>query len=330
MPIVFVFLLAFFISLVLTVTFTRILLPFLRRYHIGQQILEIGPAWHRQKEGTPTMGGLAFVAATGITLFLGWALLSTSLPELLLRPLILTVLYAMGNAIIGSVDDLTKFRRSQNEGLTPPQKLLLQVTLAAAYIALLHLYGYIDTSFYIPYIDLVIDVGYAYYPLALLLAVGVVNFVNLTDGIDGLAASTTLVFAAFFAVAAAFLSEPPALLVATAMMGACLGFLFFNRHPAKLFMGDTGSLFLGGMAVGCAFLIDNPLLVLVAGGVFVWEGISVVLQVIYFKLTGKRLFRMAPFHHHLERCGWSENQIVLLFVAFGLLFALVAAGGLGR
>lgn len=329
MSFVFLFLLYFALSLVLTITFTRILLPFLLRHHVGQKILEIGPAWHSAKEGTPTMGGLAFVFSAGITVLTGGVLLAQEIPTVFFRPLVLTTLYALGNAAIGSVDDLTKFRKAQNEGLTPLEKLILQVSLATAYISLLSMYGYLDASFYIPYFNLVVDLGYAYYPLAVILAVGVVNFVNLTDGIDGLASSTTLVLAAFFAIAACYLSEASALLVATTVMGACLGFLFFNRHPAKLFMGDTGSLFLGGMVVGCAFLLGNPLLVLIAGGVFLIEGLSVILQVFFFKLTGKRLFRMAPFHHHLERCGWSENRIVLFFLLLGIMFSLLAAPGVG-
>ena len=328
MPSVFLFLLTFALTLVLTVTLIRILLPVLKRRHIGQKILEIGPAWHRPKEGTPTMGGVSFVIASFLALMIAGALLANALPPLFWRPLLFTFLYALCNAAIGLIDDMTKFQKAQNEGLTPTQKLVLQISLSALYLTLLRVYGYIDTSIYIPYLDTVWELGYLFYPMAIILSVGMVNCVNLSDGIDGLAASTALIYAAFFAIAATLLSEPTAMLLATAMMGASLGFLFFNRHPAYLFMGDTGSLFLGGMAVGCGFLIGNPLLIIVAGAIYVFEGISVLLQVFYYKLTKKRLFLMAPFHHHLEKCGFSENKIVLLFTIAASLFAALAALGL--
>ena len=325
---VFLFSLTLALSLVMTVTLIRILLPILKRRHIGQKILEIGPAWHSPKEGTPTRGGISFVLASFLALLVTGVLLAKELPSLFWRPLLFTFLYAISNAAIGLIDDMTKFQKAQNEGLTPSQKLVLQISFSVLYLTLLRIYGYIDTSVYIPYLDTVWELGVLFYPMALILSVGMVNFVNLSDGIDGLASTTTLIYAAFFTVAATLLSEPTAMLLATAMMGACLGFLFFNRHPARLFMGDTGSLFLGGMAVGCGFLIGNPLLIIVAGGVYVLEGISVLLQVFYYKLTKKRLFLMAPFHHHLEKRGYSENKIVLLFGLAALLFAVLSAFGL--
>lgn len=325
---VFLFLLTFTLTLVATVTLTRILLPILKRRHIGQKILEIGPAWHRPKEGTPTMGGIAFVFAAFLALLIAGALLSTNLPPLFWRPLLFTFLYALCNAGIGLIDDMTKFQKAQNEGLTPSQKLILQVSFSVLYLTLLRIYGYIDTSIYIPYLDTVWELGLLFYPFAVVLSVGMVNCVNLSDGVDGLAATTALIYAAFFAIASTLLTEPTGMLLATAMMGACLGFLFFNRHPARLFMGDTGSLFLGGMAVGCGFLIGNPLLTIIVGAVYVFEGISVLLQVFWYKLTKKRLFLMAPFHHHLEKCGYGENKIVLLFSVVSVLSAALAAFGL--
>ncbi len=329
MPFYLLFLLAFLLSFVSTVTATRQMLPLLRRYHIGQKILEIGPAWHRTKEGTPTMGGLAFILASVLSLLVTGGMLAKTLPILFWRPLLISFLFALANAAVGIADDLTKFRRKQNEGLTPAQKLLLQTTFAIAYVSLLRIYGYIDTSLYIPYLDTVLELGLLYYPLTVLLAVGMINFVNLSDGVDGLATTTSLFLAATFAVCATLLSESPAMLFSAVMMGTCLGFLLFNRHPAKLFMGDTGSLFLGGMAVGCAFLIDNPLLLLIAGFFFVLEGASVVLQVGWFKLTRRRLFRMAPLHHHLEKGGWSESGIVLLFALLSAAFGALAVLGIG-
>ena len=328
MSFVTLFLTAFCLSTVLTLTATRILLPILTRHHVGQRILEIGPAWHGEKNGTPTMGGIGFVIAASLSLITAGGLLASTLPLLFWRPLLLTFLYALSCAAVGIVDDMTKFRRDRNEGLTPKQKLVLQTAFTLAYLLLLRIYGHVDTSLYLPYFDYVLDIGVFYYPFATLLCLGLVNCVNLTDGVDGLAASTSFVYAAFFAIAATYLREAPTLLLAAAMMGISFGFLFYNRHPARLFMGDTGSLFLGGMAVGCGFLSNHPLLALIAGGVFVLEGISVILQVFFFKTTGKRLFLMAPFHHHLEKRGFSEGQIVLLFSLLGILFALLSAPGL--
>ena len=275
------------------------------------------------------MGGVAFILAAILALLVSGGLLSKELPILFWRPLLFSFLYALANAAVGMLDDLTKFRKAQNEGLTPTEKLILQFTFSAAYIALLRIYGYIDTSLYIPFVNTVVELGYGYYIFAILLSTGVVNFVNLSDGIDGLASTTSLIVSAFFVAMATYLSEATALLTATATMGACLGFLLFNRHPAKIFMGDTGSLFLGAMLVGCAFLLGNPLIVLVAGGVYLLEGASVILQVGWFKISGKRLFRMAPFHHHLEKCNWSETKIVLLFALLSLIGAVLAAFGIG-
>ncbi len=323
------FLLTFSLTFVLTAVATRILLPILRRHHVGQRILEIGPAWHKTKEGTPTMGGLGFILATCFSLLVAGALYAEKLPALFWRPLLLTLLYALANATVGIADDMTKYRRKQNEGLTPRQKLILQVTFSAAYLLLLRLYGHIDTSLYIPYLNTVWELGGLYYFFAIFLSVGMVNCVNLSDGVDGLCSVTSLALGAFFSVVATRLGEVPAFLSATAMTGAALGFLLFNRHPARIFMGDTGSLFLGSLGVGCAFLLGNPLILLVAGGVFAFEGASVILQVAYYKLTKRRLFRMAPFHHHLEKRGWRENSIVLLFLIVSLILSVIAFPGVG-
>ncbi len=328
MPSTFSFLLIFLLSLLLTVVGLRFLLPFLKRRHVGQKILEIGPAWHRPKEGTPTMGGIAFIAAAIPSVIVGCLLLAADRPPLFLRALILTFLYALCNAAVGCVDDLTKFRKEQNEGLTPRQKLVLQVTFAAAYLFLMRLYGYLDTSVYLPFLNRVWDLGYFYYFCAMILAVGAVNCVNLSDGVDGLAATLSLLVSGFFAYAAVIADDGGTLLFAASTMGGCLGFLFYNFHPAKIFMGDTGSLFLGAVLVGCAFSIGNPLILLLCGAVFIFEGVSVVLQVLVFKLTHRRLFRMAPFHHHLEKCGWSEIRIVATLGGATLLCCVLAALGL--
>ena len=327
MTTVYSFLCGFLAALFLTVLFMRLLLPILRRRHVGQRILEIGPSWHSVKEGTPTMGGLSFLGGILLSVMIAYILLIKVTSTLFLRPLIFAFLYALLTAFVGLIDDLTKFRKKQNEGLTPSQKIVLQIAFAAAYLALLRIYGYIDTAFYIPYFNTVVDFGLSYYFFALILCVGTVNCVNLTDGIDGLCSTVTLIVGAFFALAAATLSNESTLVLSAAIMGGCLAFLFFNRHPAKVFMGDTGSLFLGGTVVGCAFTLDSPLLLLIVGLPYLFEGVSVILQVGYYKLTKKRLFRMAPFHHHLEKCGWSEGRIVTAFALGTVLLGFLAFFG---
>ena len=310
-------------TLLLTVPLTRYLIPRLASRKLGQTILEIGPRWHKNKEGTPTMGGLSFLFAVCIV---GAALcfvlvrfygLQSSLS------LILTLLFALGNSIVGVVDDLTKFRHHRNEGLSPMQKLVLQLTFAAAYLALMRLYGFIDTAITLPYANVRLELGFAYYFFAMLLILWAVNCVNLTDGIDGLAASVTFLVAVLFTVVAGIVSNPGLLVLGGCIIGATLGFLVYNFHPARIFMGDTGSLFLGGLVTGAAFMINYPLLILYFGIVYTLEGVSDVLQVAVYKLTKKRLFRMAPLHHHFEQCGLGEVQIVFLFCGITLLAGLL-------
>lgn len=310
---------------VLTAVGVRILLPRLQRLHAGQTILEIGPSWHKSKEGTPTMGGLAPIAAT----LLGGSVLCIYAHAQGLEGealgFLLALLYALGNGLVGMVDDATKLAKKRNLGLTPPQKLLLQSTLALAYLALLRIWGLSGTAYRIPFTDLHLELGWAWYPLSLLFLLWFVNCANLTDGIDGLATSVASVLGLFFAVLGSVASALSISLVGGVLLGAGLGFLLYNRHPAKIFMGDTGSLFFGGLAIGGAFLWGSPLLLLLPGAVYLAEGLSVVLQVGYFKLShGKRLFRMAPLHHHLEKCGWSEKRITLVFSLVTLLGGALA------
>ena len=236
---------------------------------------------------------------------------------------VLVLAYALANGLIGIVDDAAKLRKKQNEGLLPWQKLLLQTTFAAGFLALWRLY-YGASPLPLPFHNS-IDLGIFYYPAALLFLLGSVNFVNLTDGIDGLAATVSLIAGAFYTVFALLKGDVLLLLVAAALSGGVLGFLFFNAHPAKLFMGDTGSLYLGGLLAGCAFLSRSPLTLLPAGLIFYAEGFSVILQVAVYKLRKKRLFRMAPLHHHFEKGGWSEWRIVGVF---SLAAVLAAAAGL--
>lgn len=326
------FLLTLLLTLGGTVVISRRLIPLLKSKKMGQKILDIGPRWHKSKEGTPTMGGVAFIAACLIAA-LGAviaALAGDRFSDIV--PYLTVLLYALLNGLIGIIDDSAKLRKKQNEGLTPPQKFFLQLVAAALFLVLLYVEGEITTSLVIPFVGISLELGFWYYIVALLLLTGMVNAVNLTDGIDGLASGVTLAVGGFFAVAAFFagIVEATSLsLVSAAMIGSSLGFLVYNFYPARVFMGDTGSLFLGGMVVGGAFLTGSPLIALIAGIIYISETASVILQVGYFKLThGKRLFRMAPIHHHFEKCGWSEVKIVTVFTVITVLFCVLAWFGL--
>ena len=310
--------LSFVGSLFLTILLMLILLPILRNKHVGQRILEIGPSWHRSKEGTPTMGGLSFSLA--ILAVGGLLLIPLALQGIDVRRPLLVLIFAAANGAVGAVDDLAKLRKKKNEGLLPWQKLLLQTVFCAAFLALMRLYGD-STVLVLPFGLAALELGPLYYLFAMLFLLGSINFVNLTDGIDGLATSISMILGVYFATVGFLTSNAPLLLLGSAMFGGCFGFLFFNANPAKVFMGDTGSLFLGGMITGAAFLSDRPILLLSAGALFYLEGLSVILQVLFFKWKRKRLFRMAPFHHHLEKGGWSEKKIVAVFSAITAIAA---------
>ena len=300
----------------------KILIPKLIEKKMGQKILAIGPRWHMKKEGTPTMGGLCFVLPIVLAGVLGCIVLLPRAPRQSVAFLLLTVLFSLGNGVVGIVDDLAKFRHGRNDGLTPRQKLLLQSVLAAAYLSLLAIFGFRP--------DLTRFPGFLrseplFWLFAAFLLVGIVNCANLTDGIDGLAASDAAVLAGFFGLVGAGLLSETLSLYAGAIFGGASGFLLYNYHPARAFMGDTGSLFFGAALAGCSFLSGVPLLILFAGFLYVIEGLSVILQVGYFKIThGKRLFRIAPIHHHFEAIGWSENRIVAVFSLFTFLASAAA------
>lgn len=274
------------------------------------------------------MGGICFIMAMLIALLGMTVFFAVKSRQRELIPMALTMALAVMNGMIGFVDDYCKLLKKQNEGLKAHQKFLLQVVAAGTYIVLLKVLGYIDTSLHIPFIQKTVELGAVYYVFAMFLIVGMVNSVNLTDGIDGLAASVTLVIAGFFAfVSFAFLHTSLAL-ISSALIGGMIGFLIFNLHPAKVFMGDTGSLFLGGAVTGMAFIINEPMIIMLAGGVFLWETVSVMLQVGSFKLRQKRIFKMSPFHHHLEQCGWRENKIVAVFGLITALLCVIAWFGM--
>ncbi len=303
-------------------------IPILKSHKVGQKILDIGPRWHKSKEGTPTMGGICFIMAI-LAVMAGFFIYYGIKGEAnRLIPLALTLGLATFNGMIGFVDDFAKLVKKQNEGLLAWQKFALQTVAAVAYVAVMKITGNIDTVLYIPYVGITLELSFVYYIFAVILVTGIVNSVNLTDGIDGLASSISLVIGMFLCAVAFSCGELSLGLASACLIGGTLGFLMYNFYPARVFMGDTGSLFLGGMVVGAAFMLKNPLIVLVFGLVFVLETLSVMLQVSCFKLTGKRIFKMSPIHHHFEKCGWSEVKIVSVFSLVTLLCCVLAWFGI--
>ena len=311
-----------------TVLVSRKLIPFLKGKKMGQHILEIGPRWHKSKEGTPTMGGVAFIVASLICGICGAVYLIIRDGGTASAGFVATLAYALACGLIGVADDLQKFTKKENEGLTAAQKYLLQLLASGGYLFALVRTGIVTTELVIPFTGISLDLGIFYYIFALILLTGINNSVNLTDGIDGLASSVTLVVGVFFALVA-FLAGAAVntglAMTAALLIGSTLGFLVYNFYPARVFMGDTGSLFLGGLVVGAAFLCGSPLIIVLCGIIYIAETASVILQVGYFKLThGKRLFLMSPIHHHFEKKGWSEIKVVCVFSAVTALFSILA------
>ena len=309
------------------------LIPILKSHKIGQKIYEIGPRWHMDKQGTPIMGGVAFIipAFVIILLFAVYTLIVGPACFREYLPVFLTFAMALLSGLIGFFDDYTKLIKKQNQGFKAWQKLALQLIAAAAYVISMKAAGAVSTSMQLPFTDKTVELGAAYYIISVLIIAGIDNAVNITDGIDGLCSSVTAVIAVLF-TAVSFVSGSLKLgLPAAVTLGGCLGFLVYNFHPARIFMGDTGSLYLGGTVVGLAWLADEPLIVFICGIIYIIEILSVVLQVSYFKLThGKRIFKMAPIHHHFEKCGWSEVKIVAVFSAITVLGCIAAWFGIGK
>ncbi len=324
-----IFLVTFVLTFILTAAIARGLIPRLKSMKLGQQILDIGPRWHKSKEGTPTMGGLSFIIASLCVFAVMAVYLGVTSNTEGLEKAVIVILMAAANGAVGIVDDLTKFKNHRNEGLTASQKYLLQLLCAGLFLAALKLTGNLSTALMIPFVGIELELGILYYVLSILLITGIINSVNLTDGIDGLASTVTLAVGGFFAVAAFRLNLLPEAVMAGLTMGACLGFLVYNFYPARVFMGDTGSLFLGGLVIGMAYMLNNPLLIVIIGIVYIMEAASVMIQVSYFKLTkGKRFFKMAPIHHHFEKCGWSELKIVGIFSLVTVLAGVLAYFGI--
>ncbi|MCI8915152.1 MAG: phospho-N-acetylmuramoyl-pentapeptide-transferase [Oscillospiraceae bacterium] len=318
-------LLAALTAFVISVVVGWFLIPALRALRAGQSIKEIGPNWHKSKEGTPTMGGIMFIAAvTAVVLVFGWRDMAEGNWQ---------ALFVLGFSLvcggIGFIDDYAKIRKHENTGLTAGWKFLLQLAAAIAFLALLRWSGNLTPNLYIPFVNVSRPLPWGVYLVfAAFVMVGCVNAVNLTDGLDGLAGSVTLAVSVFFAVLSKWWEYGAVGVFAGALAGGLLGFLVYNFHPAKVFMGDTGSLFLGGAVCAMAFALDAPLVLVPVGVIYIAETMSDIIQVGYFKLThGKRIFRMAPLHHHLELGGWSEVRIVLTFTGITVAFCLLAFVG---
>ena len=314
----------------------KFLVPALRRWKAGQSIKEDGPTWHMSKQGTPTMGGLMFIAAVVVVVLVlnGPAILAGDLTS------VFVLLLALVFGLIGFVDDYAKIKKKENTGLTASQKFLLQLVAAILIIVLLRRFGILSPNLYVPFFGVEWKLPWVVYMIfAALVITGTVNAVNITDGLDGLSTSVTLPVCAFFAASFGYAyvhwDQPGSAgmtVLAAALFGGLVGFLIYNFYPAKVFMGDTGSLFLGGAVCGMAFALDMPLILVLVGIIYIVETMSDIIQVLYFKAThGKRIFRMAPLHHHLEMGGWKETKVVFVFAGISLVFCILAFFGvIGR
>ncbi|MBR5120980.1 MAG: phospho-N-acetylmuramoyl-pentapeptide-transferase [Oscillospiraceae bacterium] len=320
------------LSLAISASFGLILIPYLRKLKAGSHILEIGPAWHKSKEGTPLMGGFMFILSVPISALVGFLLVQEirsvqglATPENAGLKLLLAVGVSLAFMLVGFADDYIKVVKKRNLGLSSKAKTVLQVVIIVAYLAGLWALGY-DTV--IEFGLFSVDFGFFYYPIMGLAIYAIVNAVNFTDGVDGLLGSVTVVYSLAFVMIAVLLSNFELSVFSMAIAGGCLGFLVWNLHPAKVFMGDTGSMFLGGAVCAMGIASGLEMLIPLVGVIYVIEILSDVLQILWVKTKKRRLFKMAPIHHHFELCGWGEYKIVTVFsavtFAMGLLGMLLA------
>lgn len=332
-------------SFLLTAAIGPGLIKYLRKMNFGQKILSYVPE-HAGKQNTPTMGGFMFIISITVVTLVVDLTLARPFDVQSVTVLVLSLCYG----VIGFIDDRTKIRKAENEGLTSAQKFVLQLVLALVFLTVLHIGGYLQASLYIPFVNVSIALPWlVYLVIAAFIVVGCNNAVNLTDGIDGLAAGVTVPVAIYFIVVGAVSGNMPVVVFASALAGALVGFLIFNFNPAKVFMGDTGSLFLGGAVAGLAFACDQPLILVLVGLIYVVETLSDIAQVAYYKMTkkpvldangnpvrdakgnikmeGKRIFKKAPIHHHFQLCGWGEKKIVLVFAGITALMCVLAYFG---
>lgn len=307
----------------------KFLIPFLRKIKFGQTIKEIGPVWHKNKQGTPNMGGFMFIIGSTLGILVGFFLLVLLKDDPFGTSVVghVKLFGGLGMALIfgfiGFLDDYIKDVKKQNLGLNAKQKLIMQFFTAVAYLASVYLAGDTSTTVIFPFIGQ-LDLGFFYYILMILFILFISNAVNLTDGIDGLAASVTFIVCIGVLIMSGILGILGMGIYTAALAGGLLGFLIYNFHPAKVFMGDTGSMFLGGSVLALGFGINLPVLILAFGIIYVVEALSVVLQVISFQTTGKRIFKMSPIHHHFEMCGWSEGKIVGVFSLITLIGCVIS------
>ncbi len=323
-----------FILYLLTIILGKILVPFLKKLKFGQTILKIGPFWHKKKQGTPTMGGLVFIFGIlfSLAIFVPWYFVnSISLgdnileTDLMMIKLLAGLIMALGFGIIGFVDDFIKVKRGKNLGLSAKQKLVLQFVTASLFLGTIYMAetyycGTAKTFINIPFFG-VLNLDLFYWVFSAIIIVGIVNAVNLNDGVDGLCGSVSMATAFGFILLSKIFNMQGMGFISSAMFGGCLGFLFWNFHPAKIFMGDTGSLFLGGLICALGYIFGNISLLILFSMTYILEMFSVILQVIYFKISkGKRLFKMSPIHHHFEMIGFSEKKICIIFALATLFF----------
>ena len=328
----FVSIIAAVVAFLVTALSGLFVIPLLKKLKFGQTILEDGPAWHEEKQGTPTMGGIMIIAGVIISVLIcvvlaiifDFEIISHVRFNRYLIMLIAGLVMSLLMAGVGFIDDYIKIANKRNLGLTAKQKTFLQLLISVAYLVAVFFAGVKDT--YLPFVGFVSitrGFGLLFWPIALFFVYGFVNAVNLTDGIDGLASGVTLVVACFFMLISGALQTEAISVLSAALAGACAGFILWNGKPAKVFMGDTGSLFLGGMVVNLAFMSERPVYLILVGIVYLIEALSVMLQVAHFKRTGKRLFKMAPIHHHFEMKGWSEQKIVYVFSGVTLIASVL-------
>jgi len=315
----YIYIAALLIGFIAAALLGPLFIPVLIKLKFGQSIREIGPKWHEKKSGTPTMGGIIFMVALAVS-----ALVLYKYMDLKSW---LVLFCAFGFGIVGFLDDFIKVVLKRNLGLKAWQKLALQLVVSVAFIFWGMDNGILSTKIAIPFTSFVWDMGWFYIPFAIFVLLAVVNGVNLTDGIDGLATCVTIVVMLFFAVIISAMNVVSVSLVCYALVGALLGFLIYNKNPAKVFMGDTGSLMLGGMVGALSLIAGNPLILILVGIIYFIETLSVIMQVTSFKLTGKRIFKMSPIHHHFEMCGWNEKKIDLVFTLVTVAFCVLAYFG---
>lgn len=302
------------VSVLIVVLSGQYIIPKLKEFKFGQTIRDEGPQSHLSKNGTPTMGGVMMILAITVsTLLFAGINFST----------IILLISMLGFGLVGFLDDYVKVAKKRSLGLTPKQKIFMQVFFAVLIPAIQYLFNPEVTKLIIPFTEKTLDLGILYIPFMAFVMIGTVNAVNLTDGLDGLSSTVTVVVSTFFVIVAIMTSYSEMSVYSISVIGSCLGFLYYNKYPAKVFMGDTGSMALGGAVVGMAVLTNSALMIPIVGGIYFAEALSVIIQVVSFKTRGKRVFKMAPIHHHFEQCGYKETKVVKLFTVVSILLLVI-------